>query len=165
MPWELHQATLIVHILLAIMWVGGILFIGWGVYPAVRNMNVVTQREILLRLMQWSHKYLTGAGAGVILTGILLGTVFGPISQWYDVIDTRYGNIWLTALIVGTLTLLWGVFVGYRQFCNVFSNVELWEQADSGDRKPLFKALINVALLESVEVAGFMTLLYLMVLL
>lgn len=165
MPWELRQALLFVHILLAITWVGGILFISWGVYPAVRKMIFIQQRKVLLALMQWSHKFLTGAGAGVIFTGILLGTLFGPISQWRDLWETRYGNIWLSALIIGLVTLLWGIFVGYRQSINVFSHVELWQQADSGDRKPLLKALAKVALLESVEVIGFMALIVLMVLL
>lgn len=165
MPWELRQALLFVHILLAITWVGGILFIGWGVYPAVRKMIFIQQRQVLLALMQWSHKFLTGAGAGVIITGVLLGTVFGPISQWSDLWETRYGNIWLSALIIGLVTLLWGIFVGYRQSINVFSHVELWQQADSGDRKPLLKALAKVASLESVEAIGFMALIVLMVLL
>jgi len=164
MPWELRQAMLVVHILLAIIWAGGILFIGWGVYPAVRKMAFIQQRQLLQALMQWSHKFLTGAGAGVIATGILLGTVFGPISQWHDVIATRYGNIWIAALTIGTSTLLWGVFVGFKRFTKVLSNAELWEQADTGNKKPLFKALVNAALLESVEAAGFMALIVLMVL-
>ncbi|SFD95914.1 hypothetical protein SAMN05216238_106149 [Lentibacillus persicus] len=165
MPWELRQALLIVHILLAITWVGGILFIGWGVYPALRKMTFLQQRQILLALMQWSHKFLTGAGAGVILTGILLGTVFGPISQWGDIVDTRYGNIWFTALVIGSITLLWGIFVGFKQSIKVFGNTRLWQQADHGNKQPLFKALIKIALLESVEVAGFAALIMLMVLL
>ncbi|QKY69881.1 hypothetical protein [Lentibacillus sp. CBA3610] len=165
MPWELRQVLLVIHILLAIIWVGGILFIGWGVYPAVLQMSFIRQRQMLLALMQWSHKFLTAAGAGVILTGIMLGTVFGPISEWSDIWDTRYGNIWVSALIIGVITLIWGVFVGYKQSIKVLSHIALWQQADSGDKTPLLKALAKIALLESVEVAGFIALISLMVLL
>ncbi|WP_382399388.1 hypothetical protein [Lentibacillus salinarum] len=164
MPWELRQALLFVHIVLAIIWVGGILFIGWGAFPAVRKMTFVRQRDVLQALMQWSHKFLTGSGVGVIMSGILLGTVFGPIDQWRNLWKTRYGHIWLAALIIGAVTLLWGLFIGYRQSLKVLAHVELWQQADSGDKKPLLNDLTKVALFESVEVIGFMALIVLMVL-
>ncbi|WP_209300546.1 hypothetical protein [Lentibacillus salicampi] len=163
MPWELRQTLLFVHMLLAIMWVGGILFIGWGVYPAIRKMTFVQQRHVLLTLMQWSHKFLTGTGAGVIITGVMLGTIFGPLSQWSDLWDSRYGNIWLAAFIIGTVTLLWGIFVGYQQSISTFSKIDLWMQADAGDKKPLLKSLVKVALLESVEAIGFIALIILMI--
>lgn len=65
--------------------------------------------------------------------------------------------------IIGIITLIWGVFIGYKQSINVFSHVALWQRADSGDKTPLLKALAKIALLESVEIAGFITLIVLMV--
>ncbi len=165
MPWEIRQIILGIHIFLAISWVGGVFFIGWGVFPSVRKLAFAQQRQFFLALMSWSHGILTTAGAGVILTGIILGTVAGPIDQWNDIWHTRYGMIWFTALIIALFTLLWGVFVGYRQSIKVFSNVTLWESADSGNAKPLKKALTTTVLLESVEVSGFVALIICMVLL
>ncbi|TRM13103.1 hypothetical protein FH966_16050 [Lentibacillus cibarius] len=165
MIWELRQLTLFIHILLAITWVGGVFFIGWGVFPVVRKMAFVQQRQLLLALMQWSHKLLTAAGIGVIVTGLLLGTIFGPIENWNNIWKTSYGNIWITAFTTGSLTLLWGMFIGFRQAISVLSNVTLWEQADRGDKKTLYKALSKVAITESVEGVGFIVLIVLMVLL
>ncbi|RYG74539.1 hypothetical protein EU245_02185 [Lentibacillus lipolyticus] len=163
MIWELRQLTLIIHILLAITWVGGVFFIGWGVFPAIRNMTFARQRELLLAIMQWAHKLLAAAGCGVIGTGLLLGTVFGPISSWSDIWFTRYGNLWITAFIIGSLTLLWGIFIGFRKAISVCLDDALWNQADNGDKKPLFQALTKTAMLEFGEVAGFITLIVLMV--
>jgi copper resistance protein D len=153
------------HILLAIIWVGGLLFVGWGVYPAVNILKLTEQRLFLRTLMQRSHWLFTLAGVGVITTGSLLGTIFGPIRSWHALWNTTYGNIWFTALIVGIVTLAWGVFVGYKRTMMVLSADSLWELAEKGDSKPLNKALVITAVLESIEVIGFIVLLVLMLLL
>src|SRR5699024_6859229 len=97
------------------------------------------------------------------LSGILLGTIMGPISNWGDVLHTTYGQIWFTALVIGTFTLLWGIIVGYQYSMAVFKNHVIWERADNGQQKELFKALTKLVALESVEGIGFVTLIYLMV--
>jgi len=163
MVLEIRQLVLFVHILLAIIWVGGVLFVGWGVFPAAKKLALQVQREFLLTLMRFTHWIFTGAGIGVILTGILLGTLLGPIRNWDMVWNTSYGNIWFTALMIGVFTLAWGVVFGYRQFIKVFSDVKLWETAAAGDMKMLNRSLIKIVVIEGVEVVGFMVLLYLMI--
>lgn len=163
MVWEIRQLVLFVHILLGIIWVGGVLFIGWGVFPAARNLVYQVQREFFLQLMRFTHWIFTGVGIAVIFTGILLGTVLGPIQSWEALWNTPYGNKWFTALVIGIFTLIWGVVFGYRQSMKVFSNVTLWETAAAGDSKMLNRTFFKIALIESVEVIGFMVLLYLMV--
>lgn len=165
MAWVVHQILLVIHIFLAIVWVGGILFIAWGVYPATKKLAVKERRRFLRSLMQWTHWLFTLAGIGVITTGILLGTVAGPIHHWRYVWGTSYGNIWFTALIIATFTLLWGAFVGYKQSMKVFSNDSLWERAEAKDSTSLTKAMLITAVVESVEVIGFFALIICMVLL
>lgn len=165
MTWQIHQILLTLHILLAITWVGGILFTGWGGYPASKSLPLAERRLFLHALMKWTHKLFTLAGIGVIATGILLGTVVGPIKNWHDIWYTTYGNIWVTALIVAIFTLAWGIFIGYRQSNHVFSNNDIWEAAENGDSKPLQKAMTKTVAIESVEVAGFMVLIVFMVML
>lgn len=165
MSWEIYLLLKGLHILLAIIWVGGLLFMGWGVFPAVNILKVPEQRLFLKTIMQRSHWKFSLVGAGVIITGILLGTVAGPIDNWSDVWHTRYGNIWFIALVIGIITLLWGVFVGYRQSMKVLSNDSIWELSEKGNPKPLYKALFITAAVESIEVFGFLSLLTLMILL
>ncbi|MFG6115626.1 hypothetical protein ACGTN9_10580 [Halobacillus sp. MO56] len=159
----MREVVLGVHILLGIIWAGGILFIGLGVFPAVAKMPVSTQRAILLHLMRHTHHLFTLSGGGVIITGILLGTVFGPLHSWEVIQTTTYGHLWLAALSSGTFALFWGVFVGYREMMLVFTDDYLWKEAESGDRKPLTRELFRLAALESVEILGFFVLIFLMV--
>jgi copper resistance protein D len=159
MSWEIHQFFLGVHIFLGIIWVGGILFVGWGVYPAAKTIKVAEQRQFLLSLMKRTHLIFTLVGAGVITTGILLGTVLGPIKSFDILWNTAYGNLWLTALIIGLITLLWGVFVGYRQTMKVLSDDTLWKLAEKGYSTALNQAMFTTAVLESVEIIGFIALL------
>lgn len=159
----LRQIILIAHIFLASMWIGGILFVGWGVFPATTTFSFETQRQFLLALMKWVHHLFSLIGSSVIITGILLGTTFGPIRSWQVLWDTTYGNTWLAALIIGILTLLWGIFIGYREMMLIFNDNYLWQEAEDQHTGPLYRELFRLAILESVEAIGFVTLIILMV--
>lgn len=164
MFWVFYLMLKGLHIFLGITWVGGVMFVGWGVYPAVKKFKPTEQRKILSSLIKWTHWLFILAGAGVITTGVLLGTVGGMIRSWQDIWLTSYGNIWLTALLIGLFTLAWGVFVGYRKAMKVISNESLWKLAETDETKPLNKALLGVAVLESVELLGFVALIISMLL-
>ena len=165
MIWQMHQLLLVCHIFLAITWVGGILFIGWGVYPASQALAPRTRQTFLYTLMKKTHHLFSLAGLGVILTGIVLGTFLGPLRNWHIILHTTYGHIWLTALIIASFTLLWGVCVGYRQSMRLFNNDALWQAAERGNPRALQKAMKQTVVLESVEVLGFIVIIICMVLL
>ncbi|WP_411843885.1 hypothetical protein [Salinicoccus sp. HZC-1] len=165
MNWTIYQTVLWIHIFLAINWVGGLLFVGWGVFPAVRFLALRDMRRMLRAVMGHSHYLFTSAGAGVILTGTLLGTWLGPVKSFDAVWQTTYGILWFAALIIGVLTLLWGTFIGYPHAMRVLSEDSLWEAAEVGNRGPLNRSLIILALVESVEGFGFVVLLTLMIML
>lgn len=163
MLWQLHQLVLGTHIFVAMLWVGGVMFIGWGLFPAIRKWSYSEQRKIFATVMAWAHWPLTLAGCFVIATGILLGTVLGPINQWADIFQTRYGLTWLTALLIGLFTLAWGVFIGNQMAKKLFSQTDIWKNADHGDKKPLANKLVLITAVESVEIVGFITLIYFMI--
>lgn len=165
MHWTIYQTVLWIHIFLAINWVGGLLFVGWGVFPAVRFLALRDMRRMLRAVMGHSHYLFTLAGAGVILTGTLLGTWLGPVKSFDAVWQTTYGTLWFAALTIGVLTLLWGTFVGYPRAMGVLSEDSLWEAAEAGNRRPLNRSLVILALVESVEGFGFVVLLTLMIML
>lgn len=167
MPWELRQALLIVHILLAVIWVGGVLFVGWGVFPAAGTLSFKVQRHFFHALMKWTHWLFTLIGVGVIATGTLLGTVGGPLKSWNDVWHTTYGHMWATAFIVASFTLLWGISVGYTHSMKLFSENEIWvwQMAENGDKKPLNRSMVKIAAIEAVETIGFIILIAIMVML
>src|SRR5699024_7713515 len=148
---------------MAISWVGSVLFVGWGVFPATKTLPVRARQTFLLALMRRSHLPFSLAGLGVIITGVLLGTIFGPVHHWHDIWQTRYGRIWVSALIIALITLFWGVFIGFRRSIKVLSNPVLWKTAEAGYEGPLKQALFTVAATESVEIIGFMILIGLMI--
>lgn len=160
----LRQIILTIHILLAFIWAGGVLFIGWGVFPtALKSLSLKSQRHFFQKLMAWAHPIFTGVGSGVILTGILLGTLVGPIHDLNDVIGTMYGRIWLTALFIAIFILVWGATIAYRSFVDVFSDETIWTLAEKGDKRMLNRALLKITVIESIEVFGFIVLILLMI--
>lgn len=42
MYWAIYQIVLGIHILLGIAWVGGILFVGWGVFPVAKKLDTLS---------------------------------------------------------------------------------------------------------------------------
>ncbi|MEJ8778639.1 hypothetical protein [Pseudogracilibacillus sp. ICA-222130] len=153
------------HILLAIIWVGGILFVGWGIFPLIQKMSLQTQRFFLTILMKHTHIGFTVAGVLVIITGVLLGTLFGPMGSMEQIIATAYGQKLLFAFAVAVFAILWGIVFGYRHTMNVLQNDVIWEEAIRGNRHLLQRSFRQIMLIESVEVACFFILVYTMVLL
>ena len=161
---NLFHVFLVIHILFAIIWVGGVLFVGWGVYPASLKLPLPMQQDFLQALLKWTHKLFALTGSIVILTGITLGTILGPIRSWDMLFYTSYGNIWLTALVIATFTLFWGVFIGHKYAMAILSNEKLWQMAANGKKRPLRVAFIKTSVVESVEAIGFIILIICMVL-
>jgi len=62
MLWAIRQLLLTVHILLAVIWVGGILFVGWGLFPAARKLSYSVQQKLFVAVMEWTHWLFTLAG-------------------------------------------------------------------------------------------------------
>jgi len=164
MIFDLRNIVLFIHILLAVIWFGSVLFIGWGVFPTSNKLKPTDQRQFLINLMKWVHWPLTLTGLSVIITGIILGTYLGPLKNWNIIISTLYGHIFLTALIIAIFILFWGVFISYKHSINIFSKIEIWTQAENGNYRPLQKAFISIAAVESVEIFGFFIILICMVL-
>ncbi|GAA3716556.1 hypothetical protein GCM10022378_03510 [Salinicoccus jeotgali] len=165
MNWTIYQTLLWIHIFLAINWVGGLLFVGWGVFPLLKIFPLQDARRTIKAIMKHSHYLFTMIGAGVILTGILLGTWLGPVKSFGMIWQTHYGIVWFSALIIGVLTLIWGTFIGYPYAMRVLSEGTIWEAASTGDYTPLIRSLAGLVFVESVEGAGFIVLLTLMLML
>ena len=162
MYWIAHQIVLSIHILLGIAWVGGILFVGWGVFPVAKNLNHLSRQKFLVSLMQWVHHKFTLIGSGVIFTGILLGSVLGPVRQLDTALNSAYGHSLIMAFAVGILTLLWGTFVSYRFSMRVLTHDTIWKTAENGYPRLLKNAMRSVTIVSGVEVLGFVGLLAIM---
>jgi putative copper export protein len=160
---HLREVILFVHILLGIVWFGGILFVGWGGYPAAGKLPVREQRLFLYTMLKHSHLLFTLAGIGVIATGIMLGTALGSLHSWTMVTSTHYGQLFLLAGGIATFALLWGVMVSYSYTMHLLKNDQLWRYAARGGIKPLRDAMRRTMLISGIEVIGLLIVVWIMV--
>ncbi len=98
------------HVLLGIFWFGSTLYADFILMPAISAMPPAMQREVGMRVGTLSVRIIEPVAMLVIVFGILLGTVFGPI-QTFDALSTIYGATWLAALVATIGVFLWGKFV------------------------------------------------------
>lgn len=107
------------HVLLGIVWFGYALSTTFLIAPPLRTMPEATLRDIYGRLAGMGRRVFPIVGLGVLLLGILRGTVFGPINSFEDAFGTAYGLTWLLAM---ALTI--GLFVnGARNIGPAFEAV------------------------------------------
>ncbi|WP_240376003.1 hypothetical protein [Bacillus piscicola] len=161
----IFQLILFIHIFLGITWVGGVMFVGWGVFPAISSLTFSEQRNVLATVMKKAHPLFILAGIGVIVSGLVLGTILGPLHQWGDIWNTLYGKRWAVAFITASLSLIWGASISFKSMMAVLANNTLWQLADKGITTPLNRSLRFAKFLASFEVAGFIVVIMVMVLL
>jgi putative copper export protein len=99
------------HVLLGILWLGNALVLAVIVIPAMDRLPIIRQREIGSAIGLRSNRVFRIVVPLIIILGIVRGTVFGPIRSVDLLLGTPYGQTWLVALVVTTLTYLFGLFV------------------------------------------------------
>jgi hypothetical protein len=95
------------HVLLGITWFGSAITGNIVFIPALMKLPLDRQREVGGSYGEQASKVIPIAAMGVILLGIIRGTVFGQIKS-LDALTTTYGLTWLVALIAASATFAWG---------------------------------------------------------
>ena len=106
MDWPMFAIQWL-HVLLGIAWFGSALTSNFIFIPALMTLPLARQREAGGAFGEQANKVIPIAAMGVILLGILRGTVFGQIKS-LDALTSTYGITWLLALIVASATFVWG---------------------------------------------------------
>jgi len=109
MDWLLFAVQWL-HVILAIMWFGSVLYADFVLIPALNTLPLSTQRTVGGAIGVRANRIIPAVAGLVILLGILRGTVFGPIKS-LDALTTAYGLTWLVALILAGATYLYSVRV------------------------------------------------------
>jgi uncharacterized membrane protein len=140
------------HVILGMLWLGGALYTNFILIPALGRLPLATQREVGAHVGEVAGRVFTIAPIGLVILGILRGTVWGPIHDVDDLLGTAYGLTWLTALTVTVATWLWGKFViegAIAQMNSVALN------ADGTMSVAGMAALNRVKLVAALELLGF----------
>lgn len=143
------------HVLLGLFWLGGSLLLNFVVIPVISNLPQKEQRLITPRLGERIGKFFLPASIGVVILGILRGTIWGPVQSVEVLFGTAYGLTWLAALIATIATILWGQFVIQPNITRL-NTLEIPEGLDDHKILNAQKALVQkIAVLSLLELTGF----------
>jgi len=96
------------HIVAAIIWLGGTIFMYYGVYPALLKLSAQEGQKFLGILQKYAGPLMAVSGSAVVLLGLLRGTVFGPIRS-RAMLVSPYGLTFIAAFVLAiVLTILGG---------------------------------------------------------
>jgi putative copper export protein len=88
------------HILGATVWFGSFLILTYVVRPSLTDDELAAQAS---RIGPRALRIVVPSIVVVGITGLLLGTIFGPIHSLADLVSTAYGLTWLAAIVLGGL--------------------------------------------------------------
>jgi len=94
------------HVILAIVWFGTVLYNALILIPAITAMPLPRQREVGAAIGAQAFKVIPPVAMAVIALGIIRGTFFGPIKGLND-LTTAYGITWLVALAFAIGAYFW----------------------------------------------------------
>lgn len=162
MIWTMYQTVLWLHIVIAILWVGGVMFVGWAVYPASNKLDRAQQRTFLTALMKHTHWLFVIEGIGVISQVFYSVPSSGQLTNGVIYIQQCMGSKFIAAFFLAVFVLLWGSLIGFRKTMNVLEDNTIWNLAKKDMCTPLNRAFRFTALVAGVEVIGFLGIIALM---
>ncbi|MFL5779358.1 MAG: hypothetical protein ACJ761_10495 [Chloroflexota bacterium] len=95
------------HVFLGIFWFGAVLYADFILIPAINTLPLGKQREFGSAVGARAARIIPAIAAGVILLGIVRGTLFGPVKSLDFLLTTAYGLTWLVALVAAVSTFTW----------------------------------------------------------
>ncbi|HLZ57679.1 MAG TPA: hypothetical protein VKR06_12080 [Ktedonosporobacter sp.] len=95
------------HIVAGVTWLGGNTLLLLVVYPMLLKLPALEAERFYKLLPRYTGPLMAISGSLVVLLGIVLGTLFGPIRS-LDVLGSPYGITWLAAFALAIVLAVWG---------------------------------------------------------
>ena len=153
-----------VHVLAAILWVGGFAVINFLVFPSIPTLPPEQQRRFGRALSPKLKTYFSVVSGIVMLFGIIRGTLLGPIRGLDVLFGTPYGWMWLASLILTIGLAVLGARVVGPTAERMYFDDSLWEFGPG--QPPPAGLMAHVQLLRTVgliETVGFLVVFTLMI--
>jgi uncharacterized membrane protein len=96
------------HMLAGITWFGGYLFLDVVLWPTLLRLPIKQAKITSDVISRFAGPVMATSGTVVVLSGIIRGTVLGPIQSFSFLFTSAYGITWLSALLVSCLLMAWG---------------------------------------------------------
>ncbi len=143
------------HVLCGIMWFGGALYSLLILGPAFAGISGNTMAEVGPRIGARAEKVMPAAATATLFLGIATAYATGRFVHLSDMIADSYGITLLVALAIAVGTWFWGNNV-------VKGRIHAMQVAVPSDKPAAFKRVMQAV---GIEMAGFLSILFCMVLL
>lgn len=127
MAYEGFVITKILHVFLAISWVGAMVYLQVVLMPLLNREDPADRARLMARVVPWNIRYTNWVGGFTVLTGIALISTNPYDIGWGALTRSYWGQLVLFSLI-GALAILYLMNVAVRPS---FGKIEeLMEEAD-----------------------------------
>lgn len=130
------------HVLAAIVWFGGALAMNLVVVPGIFAQPLDARRAIGRNVTLGFERLAIPAAVVTALTGLLLGTVYGPVQQVSD-LTTSFGVAWLASIVIVGAVLATGASVSSPALRRLFGDDALWVPAPDGRASPALRTAMR----------------------
>ena len=129
------------HVIFAVFWFGGQMFLDFVVMPTLRAMPPLVGRDVGRVLAPRIGRSMRIAGALVIILGVLRGTVWGPLPPGEDSLSfgSEYGMTWSISILLAIAIFAVGDGLIGRTARALYADETLW--TPGADSKPQARLL------------------------
>jgi putative copper export protein len=124
-----------IHILGAIVWFGGAAAMNLVVVPGIFAQPLTAQRSLGRSVTLGFERLAIPAAVATALSGLLLGTVFGPLRRATD-FTTPFGITWLASTGIVVVILATGGLVSSPALRRLWGDDSLWVPTADGRPSP-----------------------------
>ena len=160
MDWAL-TAVQFVHIAAGALWLGASAFMNLVVLPTIFEQPFDRQRSLLARVARGPERLMIGVALVAVFTGVLRGTVFGPIRS-FEALTTSYGIVWLLAIALTVAVFATAGMVTSRGMRTLIRDDDVWVETQGTAGEGYRSAASRVRLGFRLELLGLLGLLGLM---
>jgi hypothetical protein len=132
-------------------------------FPSAARLPSASQRIMGLQAQDQQETLIVVVGFLVIVLGILLGTVVGPL-QSIDMVLTPYGFTWIAGFVMTVLVLSWEIFAVSGAQQRFLEDDAVWQTSSATFALQRLQGWQRLLRLTWVELGGFGVILLCMVL-
>jgi copper resistance protein D len=91
------------HILAGMAWFGGYIFMDFVLWHALLRRPTAEAKATYDAVGARAGPLMAASGTLVVILGVLLGVIFGPLTSFGAIFVTAYALTWLVALVIALL--------------------------------------------------------------
>lgn len=164
MDWLLFLVQWL-HVITAITWLGGTLFLNFVVIPTLLTIPPTSAADFNKRFTPIAARFIEPAAYAVIVLGLIRGTVYGPVKSFSYAYTTAYGITFTIAFLITIATFVWGKYVVAAGGAKLAQMAAAGGVQADGTYTPAYTAALNRVKVDGlIELLGFLAIFTCMIL-